>query len=141
MLEHLTLYSDGGARGNPGPAAIAFLAMSEMGQVIKFDSSCIGAATNNQAEYRALIAALEFAKSIKAQEVTCHLDSELVGKQVNGEYAVKNPELHKLWLVVRGLKSCFKRISFVNVPRSNVYIARADALVNKALDEQARSCV
>lgn len=131
------LYSDGGARGNPGPAAIAFLAVSEMGQVVKSDARCIGEATNNQAEYKALIAALEFAKSIKAQEVTCRLDSELVCKQVNGEYAVKNPELHKLWLVVRDLKSCFKRVCFVNVPRSNPYISRADALVNKALDERA----
>lgn len=139
MLERLTLYSDGGARGNPGPAAIAFLALTETGQVVKSDSRCIGEATNNQAEYRALIAALEFAKSIKAEEVTCRLDSELVGKQVNGEYAVKNFELHKLWLVVRELKNCFKRVNFFNVPRSNPYISRADALVNKALDEQARS--
>ena len=139
MLERLTLYSDGGARGNPGPAAIAYLAVTEAGQVIKTDSRFIGKATNNQAEYNALIAALEFAETIKAQEVICHLDSELVTKQVNGEYSVKSLELQKLWRTVHELKGCFKKISFVNLPRSNPYISRADALVNKTLDEQERS--
>ncbi|MGA2386882.1 MAG: ribonuclease HI family protein [Candidatus Bathyarchaeia archaeon] len=138
MLERLLLYSDGGARGNPGPAAIAYLAMTEAGQVIKADSRFIGEATNNQAEYNALIAALEFAKAFKAEEVTCHLDSELVGKQLKGEYSIKNPELRKLWRKAVELKGCFKKICFVNVPRSNPYIERADALVNKTLDEEAK---
>src|SRR5208283_3842773 len=138
MLERLTLYSDGGARGNPGPAAIAYLALTEAGQIIKADSSFIGEATNNQAEYKALIAALEFALAFKAQEVICHLDSELVGKQLKGEYSVKNPELRKLWRKADELKSCFKKICFVNVLRSNPYIQQADALVNKTLDEEYR---
>ena len=138
MLERLTLYSDGGARGNPGPAAIAYLAVTEAGQIIKADSRFIGEATNNQAEYRALIAALEFAKALKAQEVTCNLDSELVGKQLKGEYAVKNPELRKLWRKAEELKNCFKKICFVNVPRTNSYIQKADALVNKTLDEESK---
>jgi ribonuclease HI len=138
MLERLMLYSDGGARGNPGPAAIAYLAVSEAGQIVKADSRFIGEATNNQAEYNALIAALEFAKTVKAQEVTCHLDSELVGKQLKGEYSVKNFELQKLWRTAKELKDCFKKISFVNVPRSNPYIQRADALVNKTLDEESK---
>ena len=139
MLERLTLYSDGGARGNPGPAAIAFLAVTQTGQVIKADSRYIGEATNNQAEYTALIAALDFAKTIKAQEVTCHLDSELVGKQLKGEYSVKNFELQKLWKKATDLKGCFKKISFINVPRENQYIQQADALVNKTLDQQPRN--
>ena len=80
MLDCLALYSDGGARGNPGPAAIAFLAVTRTGQVIKADSRFIGEATNNQAEYNALIAALEFAKSIKAHEVTCHLRQRISWK-------------------------------------------------------------
>ncbi|HKM60662.1 MAG TPA: ribonuclease HI family protein [Candidatus Bathyarchaeia archaeon] len=136
MLERLLLYSDGGARGNPGPAATAFLAVVEAGQIIKADSCFIGNATNNQAEYKALIAALEFAKAFKAQEVTCSLDSELVGKQLSGEYSVKNSELKKLWEKARELSTCFKKVRFVNVPRSNPYISRADKLVNKILDEQ-----
>jgi len=139
MLERLGLYSDGGARGNPGPAAIAYLAVSEAGQIIKADSRFIGEATNNQAEYNALISALEFAKALKAQEVTCHLDSELVAKQLNGEYRIKNFELKKLWCRAKELQGCFRKTSFVNVSRSNSYIERADALVNKTLDKQSKS--
>jgi len=138
MLERLTLYSDGGARGNPGPAAIAYLAVTEAGHVIKADSRFIGEQTNNQAEYIALIAALEFAEAMKAEEVICHLDSELVGKQLTGEYSVKNPGLQKLWQKAVELKEGFRKISFVNVPRSNPYISMADELVNKTLDEEAR---
>jgi ribonuclease HI len=135
MLEGLMLFSDGGARGNPGPAAVAYLAVTKTGQVIKADSRFIGKATNNQAEYEALIAALMFAKTFNAEEVTCHLDSELVGKQLKGEYRVKNPELQKLWCRAIELKGCFKKICFINVPRTNPYIQRADDLVNKTLDE------
>ena len=138
MLERLTLYSDGGARGNPGPAAIAYLAVTEAGQIIKADSRFIGIHTNNQAEYKALIAALQFAVANKVEEAVCHLDSELVAKQLNGEYSVKNFELQKLWRSAKELKGCFKKISFVNVPRSNPYIQRADALVNKILDEESK---
>ena len=133
----LVLYSDGGARGNPGPAAIAYLALTETGEVVKADSRFIGIHTNNQSEYKALIAALEFAIALKVEEVACHLDSELVGKQLNGEYSVKNPELRKLWRKAVELKGGFKKICFVNVPRTNPYIQRADALVNKTLDEQS----
>ncbi len=136
MLKRLMLYSDGGARGNPGPAAIAYLALTETGEVIKADSRFIGVNTNNQAEYNALIAALEFAISIKIEEVVCYLDSELVGKQLKGEYRVRNSELQKLWRKAQELKRCFKKTSFVNVLRTNTYIERADALVNKTLDEK-----
>jgi ribonuclease HI len=134
MLECLTLYSDGGARGNPGPAAIAFLAVTVSGQVIKADARFIGEATNNQAEYTALIAALEFARTFKAQEVTCHLDSELVAKQLKGQYKVKNAELRVLWNKTVELKGYFKKTCFVHVPRTNPFIQQADALVNKTLD-------
>ena len=137
MYQRLLLYSDGGARGNPGRAAIAYLALTEKGETVKADSSFIGEHTNNQAEYNALIAALEFAVANKVEEVTCFLDSELVAKQLKGVYSVRNFELQKLWRRARELKQCFKKITFVNVPRSNVYIQRADALLNKTLDEQA----
>jgi ribonuclease HI len=136
MYKRLLLYSDGGARGNPGPAAIAYLALTEKGELVKADSRFIGIHTNNQSEYNALIAALEFAIAVKVEEVVCNLDSELVAKQLNGEYSVKNAELQKLWHKAQELKSCFKKISFVNVPRSNPQIQRADALVNKTLDEE-----
>jgi ribonuclease HI len=90
--------------------------------------------TNNQAEYEALIAALESAISLGAQEVLCHLDSELVVKQVTGEFRVKNRELKKLWNKVQELSQRFRKVSFVNVPRTNMHIQKADALVNEALD-------
>jgi ribonuclease HI len=137
MYSRLLLYSDGGARGNPGPAAAAYLALAEKGEVVKADSCFIGIHTNNQAEYLALIAALEFALAVRVEEVVCHLDSELVAKQLKGEYNVKNVELRKLWRKTQELRACFKKISFVNVPRSNSLIQRADALVNKTLDEES----
>ena len=138
MSQRLMIYSDGGARGNPGPAAIAFVALNERGETVKADSCFIGVHTNNQTEYEALLFALKFAIEAKTQEVVCHLDSELVTKQLNGEYAVKNDQLWQLWRKVGQLKACFKKISFVNVRRSNIQIQRADTLVNITLDEQAK---
>jgi lactoylglutathione lyase len=138
MNQHLQIYSDGGARGNPGLAAIAFVALNERGETVKADSRFIGVSTNNQAEYEALLFALSYAAEHKAQEVSCHLDSELVTRQLCGEYAVKNADLQQLWRKVQELKAKFRKISFINVPRENPYIQRADTLVNKALDEQGR---
>ena len=131
----LKTYSDGGARGNPGPAAAAYLILSEEGKILQRGSRCLGKRTNNQAEYEALIAALESASALGGTEVTCHLDSELVAKHLTGEYKVKNAELYRLWSKVQDLKRCFKTIRFVNVPRSNSCILEADAMVNRALDE------
>jgi ribonuclease HI len=129
------IFSDGGARGNPGPAAIGFLILSETGQVLMANSRYLGFRTNNQAEYEALIAALEFAVALHAEEVICHLDSQLVVKQVTGEYSVKNSELRKLWVKIQELSKRFKKASFISVPRANIQIQKADELVNKALDE------
>jgi len=128
------VFSDGGARGNPGPAAIAFLILLENGQILMTKSRYIGLRTNNQAEYEALTAALESALALSAEEVTCHLDSELVAKQLLGEYAVKNRELRKMWNKVQELKRHFKKVSFKNVPRTNNQIQKVDALVNETLD-------
>jgi len=130
------IFSDGGARGNPGPAAIAFLILSETGEVLTTNSWFIGSHTNNQAEYKALIAALESALDLSAEEATCHLDSELVTKQITGEYRVKNSELRKMWNKVQKLKRRFKKISFAHVPRTNVHIQKVDALVNETLDQE-----
>jgi ribonuclease HI len=129
------IFSDGGARGNPGPAAIAFLILSEKGQVLMANSRYVGSRTNNQAEYEALIAALESAVRLHAEEVICHLDSELVVKQLNGEYRVKNPELRKLWRKVQELSSKVKT-KFMSVSRTNTQIQKADALVNETLDKE-----
>ena len=131
------VFSDGGARGNPGQSAIACLILSENGQVLIAKSRYIGLRTNNQAEYEALIMALESAVTLGAEEVTCHLDSELVTKQLNGEYAVKNSELQKLWSKVYKLRKRFQKASFVSVPRGNSNIQKADKLVNETLDKEA----
>ncbi|MCX8152985.1 MAG: ribonuclease HI family protein [Candidatus Bathyarchaeota archaeon] len=135
IQKKLLLFSDGGARGNPGPAAAAFIAMLDNGQIITVNSRYLGIRTNNQAEYEALIAALQFAVNNNVEEVICYLDSELVTKQLTGEYSVKNSALKKLWSKAKELSRCFKKASFVSVPRTNHYIQRADALVNQTLDE------
>ncbi len=132
----LTIFSDGGARGNPGQAAIAFLAFSAEGQLLKKHSSYIGYRTNNQAEYEALIAGLKFALSAGAEEVSCFLDSQLVTKQLNGEYAVRNFELKKLWIKTQNLKKELSTVHFTNVPRNNPRIEKADQLLNETLDRE-----
>ena len=136
--QRLMIYSDGGARGNPGPAAVAFVALNEQGETVKEDSRFIGVHTNNQAEYEALLLALNYAVEANASEVACYLDSELVTKQLNGEYAVKDNFLHEYWRRVREIKLCFKKVDFYNVRRSHPQIQRADELVNETLDKQAR---
>jgi lactoylglutathione lyase len=138
LSQKLQLYSDGGARGNPGPAAIAFLVLNEQGEVLKSDTRYIGVHTNNQAEYEALLLALNYAVEANASEVACYLDSELVAKQVNGEYAVKDNLLLQYWRKVREIKACFRKISFYCVRRSHPQIQRADELVNETLDKQAK---
>ncbi len=128
------LYSDGGARGNPGPAAIAFIIQSETGHTVVANSKYIGVSTNNQAEYRALLAALETAVARKTEKVICHLDSELVAKQLSGEYKVKNKELKQLWEKVQDITKRFKEVKFLNVPREHSVIQEVDRLVNITLD-------
>jgi len=130
----LTVYSDGASRGNPGISAIAFIIMTEDGILLKRYSKYVGIRTNNQAEYEALISALESASKLTDQEVTCFMDSELVVKQLNGEYQVRNPTLKTLWLRVQELKQSFQRITFKSVPRTDIHIKQVDWLANQALD-------
>jgi len=130
----LTVYSDGASRGNPGISAIAFIIMTEDGILLKRYSKYVGIRTNNQAEYEALISALESASKLTDQEVTCFMDSELVVKQLNGEYQVRNPTLKTLWLRVQELKQSFQRITFKSVPRTDIHIEQVDRLANQALD-------
>ena len=130
----LKVYSDGASRGNPGISAIAFMIMTEDGRLLKRYSKYVGIRTNNQAEYEALISALESASELTDQEVTCCMDSELVVKQLNGEYRARNPKLKTLWLKVQELKLSFQRITFARVPRTDIHIEQVDRLANQALD-------
>jgi ribonuclease HI len=137
IYKRLMVFSDGGARGNPGPAAIAFMIMLENGQTLMTKSRYIGLRTNNQAEYEALLAGLKSALALNADEVTCHLDSELVTRQLTGEYSVKNPELREMWNRIQELREHFKKVSFASVPRTNNQIQKVDKLVNETLDKAA----
>jgi ribonuclease HI len=128
----VTINVDGGARGNPGPAAIAAVASDEAGAVLAERSETIGEATNNVAEYRAMLLGVELAKELGADEVELIGDSELIVKQVRGEYKVKQDHLRplhtKLTDELRGLTGATIR----SVRREQN--ARADELVNEALD-------
>jgi ribonuclease HI len=124
---------DGGARGNPGPAAVAAVVTGDDGQVVAEEGRYIGEATNNVAEYKALLLGLELARGVGASAVEVVNDSELVARQIGGQYKVKNPGLRPLWQeAVAGLRS-FDSWSVRNVPRA--MNARADELVNQALDQ------
>jgi ribonuclease HI len=124
---------DGGARGNPGPAAVAAVASSPEGEVLAERSAYIGEATNNVAEYRALLLGLELARELGAREVEVVNDSELVARQIGGEYKVKHAGLKPLYLeAMRALRE-FERWSVRAVRREGNL--RADELVNAALDE------
>lgn len=134
MYKKLKIYSDGGARGNPGPAGIGAVIKNEEGENVEEISEYIGETTNNQAEYRALLKALETAKVLGAEELDCYLDSELVVKQLNREYKVKNKELAPLFVKIYNLSQGFKKVSFAHVRRE--MNKEADALANLAMDRR-----
>ena len=128
----LVLHIDGGARGNPGPAAIGVVISDPDGTVVDELAETIGPATNNEAEYRALIRGLERAAELGAGEVRIVNDSELIAKQVNGVYKVKHPKMRPLHGTALAALAQFRAWSIRSVPRAQN--AAADALVNRALD-------
>jgi ribonuclease HI len=128
------IFSDGASRGNPGDSAIAFMILSADGQLLTRRSKYVGMRTNNQAEYEALIVALQSASELHVQEVVCHLDSELIVKQLTGEYRVRNPVLKRLWLKVQELKKHFRQITFKHVSREDRHIEEVDRLANQTLN-------
>ena len=130
--EMIKIFSDGGARGNPGPAGVGAVIYSDNGEVLAEVSEYLGIATNNQAEYKALIFALKRAKEMGAKKIMCYLDSELVVKQLNREYKVKNKDLAPLFLEVHNLSINFKNISYHHIPREEN--KAADKLANIAMD-------
>jgi len=130
----LHLFTDGGSRGNPGQSAIAaILEDPTEGKVLREHYERIGVGTNNIAEYRALIEGLKIAERYHPNRLIAHLDSELVVKQLNGEYRVKMPTLQPLVDEIQEISLRFPDIVFKHIPREDNY--RADRLVNKALDE------
>jgi probable phosphoglycerate mutase len=129
------LSTDGGARGNPGPAAFGYVLEADDGTVLAAHGETIGTATNNVAEYRGLIAGLEKALELQVDELDVVSDSELIVRQMTGEYKVKNATLQELQAEAADLAARLPRVAYRSVPREHNDLA--DRLVNEALDASA----
>ncbi len=140
MRRRLVIFTDGAARGNPGPSASGFVAF-ENGKVVRREEAYNGEATNNLAEYRAIAAALEwcakFLKDPKSAHVSLNSDSELVVRQLNGEYKTKSAQMKAMNRKVSRLAGAFGMVVFENVRRSNRYASEVDKALNRLLDEVA----
>ena len=137
MMTKVILQTDGGARGNPGPAGAGAVILNEAGEILKTAKKFLGEKlTNNEAEYLALLFGLESLQSFIGRsgkaEVSARLDSELVVKQLNGEYEVKEPRLKELVQKVKDLSNSFLAITFTHIPREENKLA--DKLANEAMD-------
>jgi len=130
-LKTVVINTDGASRGNPGPAAIGVTIKDEQGKLIAAISQAIGRATNNQAEYRAIIVALEEAIRLQSEQVELFSDSELLVRQINGRYRVKNVALQPLYQQVKQLQGQLKSFTITHIPREEN--TEADSLANKAL--------
>lgn len=140
MAKKVRIYTDGGARGNPGPAGIGVVVLDldqgKEGDTLATVSKYLGEATNNQAEYQAVISGLTEAVKLKAQEVEIVSDSELLVKQCRGEYKVKDTDLAKLFMQVWNLQQNFKKVIFNHTLRTGN--KEADRLVNEAIDRAGK---
>lgn len=128
----IRVYIDGGARGNPGPAATGVVIKDETGKNIAAYGEYLGEVTNNTAEYRAILSALQKAKTLGATAVDCYLDSLLLVEQLNGKWHVREPHLQKLFVQTWNAAAQFKKATFTHVRREKN--KEADAFVNKTLD-------
>jgi len=134
-MEELFLYTDGGSRNNPGPAAIGFVIKTKDGQILKKGGRFLGRATNNEAEYQALIEGLKKAKELTPKRLTCFLDSSLVVNQLNGVFKIKEARLRRLIFEVKKLEPDFEFVRYQYIPREEN--KEADSIVNQILDEKA----
>ncbi len=135
-MKKLIIHTDGGARGNPGPAGIGVYVTDAAGQVVLEHSRYVGETTNNQAEYLAVVDALEHAKQLGGEELDFFLDSELVVRQLNHQYKVRDAGLAPLFMRVWNLSTGFKAVRFSHVRREAN--KDADRLVNVAIDRHLR---
>ncbi len=135
-MSELTIHTDGAARGNPGPAAIGYV-IEEKGKLVTEEKEFLGTATNNFAEYTAVVRALEHAKSLGASKIRLYSDSELLVKQMNGVYRVKNATLRPLYEQAQRLRQDFDAVNFHHIPREQN--SEADRLCNEALDDPTES--
>jgi ribonuclease HI len=134
MTKSIKIYTDGGSRGNPGPAAGGIVIFDKFDKLLKINAKYFGKMTNNQAEYEALISALRTAQFMNVKKVTCYLDSELIVKQLNGVYKLKSDNIRGQKETVDKLIESFDSIEFFHVKREENTIA--DKLVNIVLDSK-----
>ncbi len=138
--EKLIVYTDGGARGNPGPAALGVVIQDAKGDLIKEYGEALGIKTNNEAEYQAVVSALQKIKALYGKEKTkklaieIRMDSELVCRQLNGEYKIEAAQLFPLFIKIWNLRMDFGKISVTHIPREKN--READRMVNEALDRK-----
>lgn len=137
-LKVVETYSDGASRGNPGDAAVGVLICDDDGNKLHQQGQTIGQCTNNEAEYRALLLALENALKFTTEKVSCFLDSELVVRQLNGRYEVKSEKMKGFYNQVLQMKKKFSSITFTHVPREHPNLRIVDGLANQALDNAKR---
>jgi len=135
-VDRVHLYTDGGSKGNPGPGAIAVLICTEDNKVVRKFSECIGDTTNNQAEYRALVKGLDLCAEFTRGTVACFTDSQLVAKQMNGEWRLKDEKMRRLFHEVKRNADVFSQVSYQHVRRTNQRITEADKLVKQAHNGQ-----
>ena len=140
-MEKIIIYTDGGSRGNPGPAGMGVVIANEKGKMMKEYSGFLGVKTNNEAEYEAVIFGLKKIKAllgkekIKNTEIEFRLDSELVSRQLEGFYKIENEKLAPLFLKIWNLKMDFGKIYFKHIPREQN--READRLANEAMDNES----
>jgi ribonuclease HI len=134
LIDELQIYTDGASRDNPGKSAIAFRILDRSGKLIIEHKEYIGIATNNEAEYKAMIKALETAKKYSNGKVRVYSDSQLVVNQMNGDWRIKDKELKKLSQILKNKENAFKSVTYNNVNREHKNLKIVDALANEALD-------
>ncbi len=134
LIDEVQLYTDGGCRGNPGPGAIGMVIMDAEQRELLACAESIGPATNNRAEYRALIKGLDLCAAYTRRRVVCYSDSELLVNQMTGAYRLKNEELRALWQRAKELELVFQEVVYRHVRRTDQFITKADRLLNEAFD-------
>lgn len=134
LITSLKVYSDGASIGNPGASAIGVLILDQDNNPLEEYKECLGTCTNNQAEYSALIKALDLSAKHCRREVVCYLDSELVVRQLEGTYRLKNDNLRALFHQVKDKERPFKKVVYIHIPNSDQRIKKAHKLAHDALN-------